>query len=225
VDPTESLPSSSAAVSDPPIVIPLKETGKQTGDWTLTLYPSHLALADAPGARPYVILPERAKKPGTFIEGLRAFSVEQPRKIIFKMSKEGAQALADWIGKPYLAARYLKGRYGWVSLWAFLSLAIVLGELFPSQRSGVAPHFDFKLFTLGVVLLIATAFAKWKPHAVLFLIDSLLFLSLGINLTIEVIFGRSKGWLVLAALLGWAAVNGFGHYRRFRGVKIEPLRK
>jgi hypothetical protein len=209
------------AVDSPP-VFPLKENGKSTGQWTLTIHPSHLALADAPGAQPYVILRGQFMKPVMFMEGLRAIAVETPRRTIFKLPPEGAGALADWLGKPFLAAFYLKRRYAWVLPWAFLWVMGSVITLMPSPRSGISPHFDVTSFVLGSVLLVCCMFAKWRPHPVLFLVDSFWFATIAINLTVSVIFGHSKGWLVLVALMVWMTVTGFKHYFRFRGTKIQP---
>jgi hypothetical protein len=95
--------------------------------------------------------------------------------------------------------------------------------LFPSPRSGISPHFDVTSFTLGMILTVSCAFAKWRPHPVLFLVDSVWFSLIAINLTVDVAFGRSRGWLVLVGLMVWMAVTGFKHYLRFRGTKIQPL--
>jgi hypothetical protein len=48
---------------------------------------------------------------------------------------------------------------------------------------------------------------------------------MAVNLTLTVILGRSKGWLVLVVLLAWVAVTGFKHFFRFRGTKLEPESK
>jgi len=199
--------------------------GKQTGDWKLTLFPSHLALADAPCSQPYVILREQLMKSVMLIEGTRALVLDQPRKLTFRLTKEGTAALADWIGKPFLASYYLKRRYAWVSLWAWMWVVGSLLVLLPSARGGVSSHFNVPFFLLGLVLLISSGFARWRPHPILFLIDSLWFAMVAIDLTVDVAYGRSKGWLVLAALLVWVAINGVRHFIRFRGVKMEPVRK
>jgi len=67
--------------------------------------------------------------------------------------------------------------------------------------------------------------AKWRPHPILFLVDSLWFASVAINLSISILYGRSAGWLVLVTLMVWMTMTGIKHYRRFRGVKIVPLPK
>lgn len=206
--------------SNSEIVIPLKENGKQTGQWTFTLFPSHIALADAPGAQPYIILRDEAVKPGFFHEGLRLVEVKKPRKILFRMTAGGADAFADWIGKPLLAARYLKQRYAWISMFAILWALSCFGSLIPPATGKAAPSLDITYFLLGVFLFASTAFAKWRPHPILFLVDALWFLSVAVNLAITVVYGRSKWWLIAVILLVWVAIKGFRHFGRFRGINI-----
>jgi len=207
-------------------VFSLTEIGKKTGgDWTLTLLPSHLALADAPGGQPYVILREQIMKTVVMMEGTRALMVQQPQKLIFKLTPEGMTALADWIGKPFLAAFYLKRRYAWVSVWAFFWVVGSLITLISPARDGSGPHFDLFGFLLGLALLAASAFARWRPHPILFLVDSIWFCTVAVQLTVSITQGRSKGWYLLVALLAWAAFTGFKHFIRFRGTKLASLPK
>jgi hypothetical protein len=226
----ESAPtpiSAAPAEMNSPTVLPLTEIGNKTGgQWTLTLLPSHLALAEAPGAQPHVILREQLMKSVILMEGTRAFVVQQPRKVMFKLTPAGVKAVADWIGKPFLASFYLKRRYSWVSLWAFLWVLGSLISLFPPPRSGIASHFDVMSFFLGATLLVASAFARWRPHPILFLVDAIWFSWVAINLSVNVLLnGRSKGWFILVVLMVWMAVTGMKHFLRFRGTKLEPLRK
>lgn len=223
---SESItPDAVAADSTSDLVFPLKENGKSTGQWTLTIHPSHLSLADAPGAQPYAILREQFKKEVTFMESMRALAVNQPRKIIFKLTPEAADALAAWLGKPFLAAFYMKRRFAWLFPWALIWAFGSLLFLMPAPAGRAPVPFDVTSFLLGATLLVSCAFAKWRPSPVLFLVDSLWFASVAVNLSIDIIYGRSSGWLVLVALTLWMSVTGMKHFFRFRGVKIEPLAK
>jgi hypothetical protein len=213
-----------AATNSPPI-FSLTEIGKKTGEWTLTLLPSHLALADAPGAQPYVILREQIMKTVVVMEATRALVVQQPQKLVFKLTPEGMAALADWIGKPFLAAFYLKRRYAWVSVWALLWVGGSLTTLITPARDGSGPHFELFGFLLGLTLLAASAFARWRPHSILFLVDSLWFCTVAVQLTVSITQGRSKGWYLVVIILVVAAVSGFKKFFRFRGIKLAPLPK
>ena len=107
------IPTDQATASAPQI-LSLTPMGKTPGQWTLTLYPAHLALSEAPGAQPYVILREQVMKSAILIEGVRAFVLKQPLKNTFKLTPEATAVLSEWIGKPTLAAYYLRQRYAWV---------------------------------------------------------------------------------------------------------------
>ena len=206
-------------------VFPLTEIGKKSGgEWTLTLLPSHLAIADAPGAQPYVILREQIMKTVVIMESTRALILRQPRELMFKLTPEGLAALADWVGKSFLASFYLKRRYAWVSVWALLWVGGSLILLISPPRDGAPPFQLFNLL-LGVALLVASALARWRPHPSLFLVDSLWFGTVAVQLTISITQGKSKGWYLLVALLAWSAITGFRHFMRFRGTKLVALPK
>ncbi|MGC3959702.1 MAG: hypothetical protein QM813_17780 [Verrucomicrobiota bacterium] len=221
---SEPHPIPNLVTSSP--VLPLTEIGKKAGgEWTLTLLPSHLALADAPGAQPYVILREHIMKTAILMESTRAFVVEQPRRVMFKLTPAGAATLAEWIGKPFLAGFYLKRRYSWVSLWAVLWVGGALITLVAPAQDGTRVPFDVVGFLLGLTLLGASAVARWRPHPVLFLVDSIWFFSVSLRLLGDILHGRSKGWLVLVALLVWTGVTGFRHFMRFRNIKVPRFVK
>ena len=206
------------------VTLTLKEMGKTT-DWKLALFPSHLALSEASNPQPYILLREQLMKTVMLMEGPRALVIDQPRKLTFRLTPEETATIADWIGKPFLAYYYLKRRYAWVSVWALVCAVGLLLVLLPPPHSNARAGFNFPFFLLSVGLLVSSAFARWRPYPVLFLVDSLWFSVAAINLTVETVYGHSKGWLVLAALLAWVAVNGVRHYLRFRGVRMEPFRK
>lgn len=206
-----------------PAVLLLKELGKTPRGWTLTLHPEHLALAEASSAQPYVILREEMMKSVTLIEGMNTLGLTKPLKVTFKLAPEATATLAGWIGKPVLASHYLRRRYAWV-----LPVAIIwmLGALpLPgSPAAGIeATRFDVFGFGLGLTLLVAWAFAKWKPHPALFLVDSLWFTWLAVYLVVGVFNGRSKAWFLLVALLVWMVLTGLKHYARFRGTSLPRV--
>jgi len=219
-DSGESSSSSDQSLTAAPVVLPLKEMGKSSKEWSLTLHPAHLALAESDNERPYVILREEVMKTATLIEGVRAFVINKPQKLTFKLSPEAAAGLAAWIGKPVLAAYYLKRRYGWVLpvaiLWIVGSLPFK-GD----QDAGVDPiQFDLFGMILGSILVASWAFAKWRPHPALFLVDSLWFAAMGVHLILNVLKGRSMSWLALVVVLCWLVVTGIKHFARFRGTSI-----
>lgn len=220
------VPSPQSSSEAPPVFSLKESSGKSTGQWMLTIHPSHLSLTDAPGAQPYAILREQFKKEVTFMESMRALAINQPRKIIFKLSPEAATALADWLGKPFLAAFYMKRRYAWLMPWAIVWVVLAMMMLLPAPGGSPKLPFDFVSFSLGLTLLISCGFAKWRPHPALFLVDGLWFAAVAIQWAIRIVFHeRSSIWLIFVALLAWMAVTGFRHFFRFRGVKIPLLSK
>jgi hypothetical protein len=202
---------------------PLKELRKSGKEWNLSLHPEHLALADAPGAQPYVIVREKVMKTAVLVEGARALVLTQPVKVTFKLTTEAVAALAQWIGEPVLARHYLKNRYGLVLPAAILW---ILGSLPLSgdAAAGIAAlSFDPFGMALGILLAASWAWAKWRPNPVLFLVDSIWFLAMSVHLVATVMNGRSKGWLVLVPFLLWMVVKGIQHFLRFRHASIPSL--
>jgi hypothetical protein len=218
-----STPDQSTTIptGESPRVLVLSEVGKPGKQWTLELHPAHLGLVEVPGTPPYVIMREEVMKGAMLIEGMNVFALTKPTKASFKLAPEATAALADWIGKPALMIFYLRRRSAWV-----LPVAVIwlLGSLPISGNpaSGTKPvPFDLIGFTLALILIGSWALAKWRPHPVLFLVDSFWFLLLSVRLLIDVfVEGRSKGWLVFVVFAGWLVVNGVKHYRRFRGTRI-----
>jgi hypothetical protein len=205
-----------------PLSFAIEELGKKDRRWRLEIRPSDLALFEGDDPHPYVILREQFPNDAVFEENIRALVLKKPKKVMFKLTPEATSAVADWIGKSLLACLCLKSRYVWVLpvaiIWIIGSLPIA-----GNPESGVqAQPFDVMGFGLGVGLLIAWAFAKWRPHPLLFLVDSMWCLCLAGYLINDVVHGRSKLWLILAALLLWMVVTGFKYFRRFRGTRLTP---
>ncbi len=214
---TSAQPATTPAVEPKTFVI--QDLGPAHKEWRITCHPSHLALADAPDAQPYVILRDEMMKTVTLIEGMRALVFVKPVKITLKLPPEAAAAVAEWIGKALLARYYLRRRYGWV-----LPVAVIwlLGSLpIPGEATRPAVPFDPIGLGLGIVLIGSWGLAKWRPHPALFLVDSLWFLAIGAQLAWQVTHGRSKAWLVLIPLLFWAVITGCKHFVRFRGTDLS----
>ena len=216
--------SAEATGTIPPPLYPLIEIGpKNRPQWWLTIFPTHLSLADAPGAQPYVILREQIMKSVIFLEGMRFLSFKEPRKVNLKLTPAGAKALADWVGLSFLASFYMNRRYKMLLPWAVVWVMASLMPLVPSP-SGVKPHFDAVALILGLVLLGAWAMGKWRPHPILFLVDAVWFACVAVRFSLHVIqLDRSKAWFILVALMVVAAITGFKHFIRFRNTTISPV--
>lgn len=214
--------SESTAHSTEPTVLPLTEVGKAPGEWTLTLHTDHLELKKASEPQPVGVLREEVMKSAVLIEGIKVFALSKPVKASFQLTAEACHTIANWIGLSVLASVYLRRRYGWV-----LPVAVIwmLGSLpLPGDpKSDIKPvAFDPIGFALGATLVLSWAFAKWRPHAVLFLVDSIWFAIMAGHLVVSVVNGWSKAWLLLLGPLLWMAVTGLKHFYRFRSVDLNP---
>jgi hypothetical protein len=205
-------------------VFPLTEIGpKARAQWWLTILPTHLALADAPGGQPYVILRQQMMNSVIFMEGLRSLALKEPRKVNLQLTREGAKAVAEWIGRPFLASFYLNRRYRMLLPWA---VVWTLGSLMPLLPGLVSARalFDPMALVLGLVLFGMWGVAKWRPHPILFLMDAIWFLCVAVRLASHILYlHQSKGWFVIVVLLLWGAVTGVMHFVRFRKTRVAPL--
>jgi len=219
--PSTPEPSAIAPSAESPRVLTLSEVGKPGKQWALELHPAHLALVEVPGTPPYVILREEVMKGAMLIEGMNVLALNKPTKASFKLAPEATAALADWIGKPALMLFYLRRRSAWVLPVAVIWLIGSLPISGNADAGNKAVPFDSIGFTLALILIGSWALAKWRPHPLLFLVDSFWFLLLSVRLLIDVfVEGRSKGWLIFGIFAGWLVITGVKHYRRFRGTKI-----
>jgi hypothetical protein len=218
-------PDTSASAPGPvptatPASFDLEPIGKPDHRWRLELRPGDLALFEGDDPQPFVLLRERMPKDVMLVEGMNALVLNKPKKLTFKLAPEATRAIADWIGKPMLAAFYLKRRYLWILPVAFIWF---LGSLpYPGNPdTGLEPKpLDVMGMGLAVTLVVAWGFAKWRPHPVLFLVDSLWFLWLAAYLIRDILHGRSLWWGILVILLLRMTVTGFKHFARFRGTRM-----
>ena len=200
----------------------LEEPGRGNPRWRLRVRAADLALYEGDDPQPFVFLRGQVQKDVLFIEGMRVLAVTRPRKVTLKLPDEAVRAVADWIGEPTLALFHLKRRYSWV-----LPVAVIwiVGSLpLPGDPdAGVeAVPLDWIGMVLGGALLVSWAFARWRPHPVLFLVDSIWFLCLAAYLIHDVWNGRSRLWMILVGLLLWMAITGFRHFARFKGTRLPP---
>jgi hypothetical protein len=204
-----------------PPALPLTEINAAKRRWTLTLHPRHLALCDPTGAQPYTIPYEEVMTSTTLLEGMRTLALTKPVKLNFKLPPETQAALVLWIGKPALARAYLKRRYSWILpfaiVWVLTSIPMA-GD--PASGHEPLPFDPFGLI-LGITLIAMWAWAKWRPHPLLFLIDSFWFLAVAVQLALQVAHGRSKFWLLWMLLLLWLVLTGFKHFIRFKGIRLS----
>lgn len=201
--------------------LPLTEVGKPTDEWTLALHPEHLELTKASEAQPIGILRTELMKSAVLIESMKVFAINKPLKVNFKLTDDATHTIAEWIGLPVLAANYLRRRYGWVLPVAVIWMVGALPIPGDSAANLKPVAFDPIGFALGATLVLSWAFAKWRPQAVLFLVDSIWFAIMSGHLVMSVVNGWNKAWLLLLIPLLWMAVTGVRHFYRFRGIEID----
>lgn len=202
-----------------PAVLELIEVTTAKKPWTLTLHPEHLALSDTPGGQPYIILRQNFLQSVSLAAGTQILSLRTPIKTTFKLSKEGGAALADWIGKPTLASYLLKQRNSYLFPLAIL---ILVGSLpLPGGTGAAALPFNPLGLGLGIGLGISWAFAKWRPHPVLFLVDSIWLTVYSAQLVLRVVNGGGKFALIFLPLLFWMILKGLSHFSQFRHTRLR----
>jgi hypothetical protein len=207
----------------PATVLSLKELGKKDdAPWVLAMHPGHLELAESAETRPYVLLRSEFMKSVILMETHGALVVQRPRKLTFKLTPSDRKALAAWIGEPFLASFYLKRHYSWLAPWAFLSVLGAFLPLLPSSGKAPSLTFDPMSLVLGLVMLAACAFARWRPHPLLFLVEAVWFSWAAINLTGSVAAGRHKAWILLVVLMVAVGGKAFQHFFRFRKIQLPP---
>jgi hypothetical protein len=209
------------AAATAPVVLQLTEVNTAKKPWTLTLYPEHLALSDSADGQPYIILRPQLLRSASLAAGVQIIALRAPIKMTFRLSKEGATALADWIGKPVLASYYLKQRYSWLLPLAILILIGSLPLPADSAHGTRAIPFNLISFGLGIGLAIAWAFSKWRPHPILFLVDSVWLIIFCGQLVFRVMNGENKIALIFLPLLLWMALKGFNHFSQFRHARLR----
>jgi len=83
-----------------------------------------------------------------------------------------------------------------------------------------AKPFDGVAFGLGVMLAISWAWARWRPHPTLFLVDALWFGALAVHIFFQIQAGRNSFLYLVVALGVLMAITGFQHFLNFRGCTI-----
>ncbi len=216
-----------ATIPEPPpipLMFDVEELGKKDHRWRLEVRLGDLALSAANERQPYIILRHQFTSDRIFFDdNIRALVLKKPKKVTLKLTPEASTALANWVGDSSLAGFHLKRRYAWV-----LPVAIfwMLGSLPISgnAEAGVQAHsFDIFALGMGIALLGACGFAKWRPHPILFLVDATWFLALAGYVTRDVVHGHSKFWLLFAAWCLWMVVTGLKQFVRFRRISISRV--
>jgi hypothetical protein len=214
VAPGSSAPAAATPLFEVADITPAKKK------WFLGLHPAHLTLHESPEAQPYVLVRQSFPKEFNYVPTLRALVVNRPVKTSLKLTTEAGEAFTAWIGKGTLAAMFLKRRYGFILplalIWMITSLPLP-----GNPGTGLAAKpFDGIAFALGGFLMGAWAWARWRPHPALFLVDAIWFGCLAARMAVQVQAGATRFLYIFVALGIWMMITGGQHFWQFRGVKI-----
>jgi hypothetical protein len=220
---TEPNPISPNQSALAPSTFDLEEMGKKDARWRLEIRPGDLAFFEADDPHPFLILHDKFYREAVLVENMKLLTLKTGKKATFKLTPEATAAIAQWLGKSMLASFYLRRRYAWIipvaAIWIIGSLPIA-----GNPQAGIdAKPLDLIGLCMGFALVIAWAIAKWRPHPILFLVDSFWFLCLAGYLINDVVHGRSKYWLLLVALSLWLVLTGLKYFARFRTTRLSPL--
>jgi hypothetical protein len=213
-------------------VAPRQET------WTLTLEPDALTFADPKADTPVSVprheCPERIsfREHRSWINGLKRLlglpnlEAKLPNSTYFKVPPDALAALSQWRGPPTPAdlQAALRRRIGW--LWTVpLGVLLILASLpLPDPATGaIAVPVDVVGMLLGLLLLALPVLRALWPRPVLFLLLALWFAGIGVDLTVDVVRGKSSVyWLLLLPLLLLIAAQAFTDFLSFRRVSNTP---
>lgn len=188
--------------------------------WTLRLFPDGLRLApQREGVPPIHLL--RAEVP-TYAQLLdfgvtrRTLAVRKPVKRAFKLDPPAWSALTEWVGRDTRLRMALRQRLGYGVPLGLLVLATSI-PLSGDPEAGIpAVPFDPLAATLGTLLVASALLARWRPHPVLFLVDSAWFAALAASIVVRVAFGDNPLWLILVVLQLLLVWSGLSLYRDLR---------
>ena len=150
--------------------------------------------------------------------------VRADKAVIVKVTPEALPALREWLGPltPRHLAAALKRRVN-LTLLPLGALVLILSiPLRGNPGRGIPPHaFSPLWFALGTMMISMGVLSKFKPHRVLFLLDSIWMSALAGGLGYQVLAGtRSWFWAILVFVQVFMVIDRFVQYRRFAPEKM-----
>lgn len=208
-------------VAQPPPLPPridIEEVSQTKRKWILELHPDHFALHSEFEPRPWIFTRADIWDKVEFMPTVGLLSLKAPRSVAFKLGREGLDAFKRWLGPPTLDSlkSVLKKRFS--AVW--VSALIVVGVGMPSAGYDLDPI----CIALGLLLGGVCAWGMLRPARIHFLLYGTWYLLAGGYLLYQVINGRSKFMLLLAALWLLMAWRGFKWFAWFRGAKADANR-
>ena len=143
------------------------------------------------------------------------------KKLAFKLEPEQRQKVEQWLGPPTQENLRitLKRRYAFA---APIAVVFILTSIpLPANQSArfEAVRFDPISLALGCGLLLLWAHARLRPKPYLFLVDSIWFGLVAMNVIADVLRqAASPLWLLWAVLLVFLIRSGIKQYKQFKGV-------
>lgn len=210
VPPTDSAPA-------PLGRIPLVEMDGGKRVWTLEIHPDHLALFPPGEQQPFIFLRTDS--------GTRFILVPWGQTLVFKLEKQRLfrpgpgpfRQLKNWVGPPSYdqLKRELRRRSGWTLAMGIIFVILALPAAGnPSADIPDRPLSPF-LLVLGLLPLAMWAIARFRPHAVFFLVDAAWFVALGGSLVLRIWQGDSLWWLVVVVLNSLMVLGAWTLFQRY----------
>ena len=148
-------------------------------------------------------------------------TVTGEKKLVFRLSNDQVEAITRWHGPLTLIdlAQLQKERYKWLLPIAAVLIIVSLHVLTDNESVEHITISGFLNLCLGVFLLIIYILSIVSLTRIVFLLDSVWFMTAGIVAAIDVLVAGRYISLVLVPLLVLGAWSGMYEFRRFRGVK------
>ena len=202
------------------------EVGRK-GAWTVSLNPDSLTIAAADGGESFQIARADAEENAELRESrlTNPFLVVNipKKKVVFKLDRDQAEALKEWLGPPTMTGLKvaLKRRLRWsIPIGVLFVLASLPFPANPEVGLEAVP-FDPVTGFFGVSLLAIALLMRFWGNRMLFLLDSVWFFLLALNVAVGIARGDSVWWSIIVIVLIFGASSGFSEYKRFASLRAQ----
>ncbi len=145
------------------------------------------------------------------------------KRVVFKLEKNQLRVLKRWLGPPTIVGLKiaLKRRLKWCLPIGILFIIVSIPLPGDPEAGLEAIPFDVVSAFLGVALVGISLLARIWPRRVWFLLDSIWFLLLAVDVAVSLYQGNSWWWLISLIFLILGAISGFSEYQRFASVSLR----
>ena len=192
--------------------------------WVLFMHPDRLILACEEKDLRHEVLRQNSPEQIRLREGRQRprLTVRTPRPVMFTVTPGQARALRQWLGP--LTQRHLKAelkRHVSLAHLPISGLFLYLSSPMKHSSGLSVPSLDPVLFVLGGILILLSFVSEFRPHRILFLLNSIWMSVLGGRLGYQVLAGsRSSLWSILILMQVLVVIHGLAQYRRFAPDKM-----